>query len=118
MAKPKPTHNDADPLATAKPDVVSRAAKFDPAKADAAPSTGGSVALQLGAFSTRDKAEAAWTKAGGDGALAGLAKRIEPVERDGATLYRLRARGVASKAAASALCGRIRSAGNACIVAE
>ncbi len=76
------------------------------------------MTLQLGAFSTRDKADAAWTKAGGDGALSGLTKRIEPVDRDGTTLYRLRAAGVASKAAATALCGRIKAAGNACIVAE
>jgi cell division septation protein DedD len=114
----------------AKPaDPATRAAKVDPAAApvDAAPpkpakakpeAAAGSATLQLGAFSTRDKADAAWTKAGGDGALAGLTKRIEPVDRDGTTLYRLRAAGVASKAAAAALCGRIKAAGNACIVAE
>ena len=79
---------------------------------------GGLVTLQLGAFSTRDKADAAWTKAGGDGALSGLTKRIEPVEHDGVTLYRLRAGGVASADAAKALCGRLHAAGAACIVTE
>jgi cell division protein FtsN len=79
---------------------------------------GGSITLQLGAFSTRDKADAAWTKAGGDGALSGLAKRVEPVDRDGTTLYRLRAGGVVSKEAAAALCTRLKAAGNACVIAE
>jgi len=128
--KPKPAPG-ADPLApVGKPaDPVTRAARFDPAKVDAvtprpaAPAaakseTGGSVTLQLGAFSTREKAEAAWSKVGGDGALSGLTRHIEPVERDGKTLYRLRAAGVASKAAATALCGRITGAGSACIVAR
>ncbi len=131
-APPKPTKSDLAAKADAKSETAARPAKaadplapsretggkeiaaMEPAKAAAH----GSVALQLGAFSTRDKADAAWTKAAGDGALAGLAKRIEPVERDGATLYRLRAGGVASADAAKALCARIRSAGNACIVAE
>lgn len=108
-APPKPKAHDADPLAAIGHDLGATS----PVAAHA-----GHVALQLGAFSTRDKADAAWTKAGGDGALTGLTKRIEPVDRDGTTLYRLRAGGVASPDAAKALCGRIRSAGNACIVAE
>ena len=117
VAQPKSRPGDAvaadgDPLAPARP------ARPVAPVADAPKSTGGSVALQLGAFSTRDKADAAWAKAGGDGALAGLSKRVEPVDRDGTTLYRLRAAGVASRDAAKALCGRIRSAGNVCIVAE
>lgn len=127
-ARPAP---GADPLAPAgkAADPVTRAARFDPEKADAVTpkpaatavaksETGGSVTLQLGAFSTREKAEAAWSKVGGDGALSGLTRHIEPVERDGKTLYRLRAAGVASKAAATALCGRITGAGSACIVAR
>lgn len=136
--EPKAKPHDADPLAAppAKPaDPAVRAAKFDPAKPDPAPPkpvkvdaakpdaaaaeppSAKRVSLQLGAFSTRDKAEAAWTTAGGGGALAGLAKQIEPVDRDGTTLYRLRAGGVPSKAAATALCVRVKAAGNACIVA-
>ena len=112
-AKPKAiAAADADPLAPpAKP------AKPVPADG-AARSAGGSVTLQLGAFSTRAKADAAWTAASADGALSGLSKRVEPVDRDGTTLYRLRAGGVASRDAAKALCTRIKSAGTACIVAE
>ncbi|MBV8973449.1 MAG: SPOR domain-containing protein [Sphingomonadaceae bacterium] len=105
--------------ATKTPDPLAEAASDEGAATKPAkPAAKGNVTLQLGAFSSRDKADAAWAKAAGDGALTGLAKRIEPVDRDGTTLYRLRAGGVASADAAKALCARIRSAGNACIVAE
>lgn len=129
-AKVKPDAKDADaktgdaatarakPKADDAPPDAARAAKFDPAAAKPAKADGGAVTLQLGAFSTRDKADAAWREAGSDGALSGLTKRIEPTTRDGATLYRLRAGGVASKDAARALCARLKAAGAACIVAE
>ena len=113
--KIKPVRHD-DPLADDAVTKLAAAPPADDALAKAKPAT--KAALQLGAFSTRDKAEAAWVKAGGDGALSGLTKRIELVERDGATLYRLRAGGVGGGDAAKALCARIKSAGNACIVAE
>ncbi len=120
-AKPnKPAQaKPVDPLA-APADAATRAATFDPAAIKPSPPTtkSGSVTLQLGAFSTTEKADAAWAKAGSDGALSGLTKRIEPVDRDGTTLYRLRAQGVASRDAARALCGRLKAAGAACIVAE
>ncbi len=124
-ATPQPKPKLAEAAATPKPDGRPRGedkAKGTDPLAPAAQrvetaSKGGTV-LQLGAFSTRDKADAAWTKVASDGALSGLAKRVEPVDRDGATLYRLRAGGVASTEAAKALCTRIKAAGNACIVAE
>ncbi len=108
-----------DPLAVPA-DASTRAAKFDPSVTAPTPpkaKTGG-VTLQLGAFSTSAKADAAWTSAGSDGALSGLTKRIEPVDRGGTTLYRLRAGGVASPDAARALCTRLKATGAACIVAE
>ena len=124
------------PVTTAKPTptpastpVVS--AKLDPAKPSttaraetgkdvpATPSTGGPSALQLGAFSSRDKAESAWTAAKDRfPAVAGLTKRIDAIDRNGAKLYRLRASGVANRAAAADLCARLRVAGAACLVAE
>lgn len=119
-AKPKP--KVADPLAAIGSDLDATPQPRSDApkpRADVAkPATAGTVTLQLGAFSSRDKAEAAWRKIGGDGALSGLTKRIEPVERDGTTLFRLRAGGVASATAARALCQRITAGGDACIVAS
>lgn len=113
--KPKPAvaplaRPNADPLA--EPTL----SKPTPPK----PATGGGTAtLQLGAFSTEAKADAAWTAAVGHApALAALSKRVEPIERDGKTLYRLRAGGVASKAAAGELCAKVKAGGDACLVAE
>ena len=106
----------ADPLAATLPRPKPKPTA-DPAAVSDTPKAKTLTTLQLGAFSSPEKAEAAWIKAGGDGALSGLAKRIEPVERDGKTLYRLRAGGVAPDAAA-ALCARLHAAGAACIVAQ
>ncbi len=111
------------------PKPVKPAAAFDPAKpadplAETTPpkpakTSGGGSSLQLGAFSSEAKADAAWTAAVGHApALAALSKRVEPIDRDGKTLYRLRAGGVASKAAASDLCAKVKAGGDACLVAE
>jgi len=111
--KPKPKSTAADG-ATAKVDPLDEAALPKAAKP-----TGGSVSLQLGAFSTQAKADAAWTAAVGRvSALGGLSKRVEPTTRDGKTLYRLRVGGVASKAAAAELCVKVKAGGDACLIAE
>nr|WP_295660720.1 SPOR domain-containing protein [Polymorphobacter sp.] len=110
LVAPEPARPKFDPLA----DTAVSAPPPKPAKA-----SGGSAALQLGAFSTEAKADAAWSAAVGHApALASLSKRVEPIERDGKTLYRLRAGGVASKAAASELCAKVKAGGDACLVAE
>ena len=79
----------------------------------------GSAALQLGAFSSSAKADAAWKDYSARfGYLAGLGKSVGKIERDGATLYRLRATGVTDRATAADLCARLKVAGEACLVAE
>ena len=111
--KPKPTKPQSDMVKALKPDPLAEAVPPKPAKAP------GGAALQLGAFSTAAKADAAWTAAVGHApALGGLTKRVEPIDRDGKTLYRLRAAGVASKAAATELCAKVKADGDACLVAE
>lgn len=70
--------------------------------------------LQFGAFSTATKADAVWKSLTARfGYLAGLRKRVEPVERGAITLYRLRATG-ADAASAKALCERVVAAGENC----
>ncbi len=87
-------------------------AKIAPAKPAAASSATG--ALQLGAFSTREKAEAAWAQfTAAHPTLTHLHKRITPVDRDGTTLYRLRAIGVGDSAH---LCATLKAAGEKCLV--
>ena len=67
---------------------------------------------QLGAFSSEEKADAAWAALGGK--TGGYAKRIVKIEKDGKTLYRLRAGG----GDAGALCQRVKADGGACAVVE
>jgi hypothetical protein len=79
----------------------------------------GSAVLQLGAFSSSAKAEAAWKDyTGRFSYLSGLGKSIVKLDRDGTTLYRLRATGVADRATAADLCARMKVAGEACLVPE
>lgn len=87
----------------------------------AMPSVGsGSYALQLGAFSSNAKADAAWKKISARFSyLAGLSKSVVKVDREeGETLYRLRAAGVESREKADNLCARMRVAGDQCQVVE
>lgn len=79
----------------------------------------GGAALQLGAFSSSASAEATWKDLSKRfNYLAGLSKSVVKVERDGATLYRLRATGVADRAAATDLCARLKVAGEDCLVTQ
>lgn len=99
------------PVAAPKP-----VAKPAPAPASAASATGG-LGLQLGAFSSSAKADAAWKQfTSRYGYLAPLQKQLQPLSRDGKTLYRLVAKGVGSKAEADQLCAKLRIAGESCMV--
>ena len=70
--------------------------------------------VQLGAFSSREKADAAWAALARKPALAGFAKRVLVIENDGKTLYRLRASG----GDAAELCRNLQAAGAPCTVIE
>ena len=71
--------------------------------------------VQLGAFASRAIAEEVWKKHSSRfDYLAPLEHSVEPVETGGRTLYRLRV-GVASQAAATETCGRLRVAGENCM---
>ena len=86
------------------------------ASAPPAPASGG-VGVQVGAFSSKDAAEAGWTKLGGQagGALSGVSHRVIAGNADNGTIYRLQA--VAPDvAAANALCGKLKSARISCQV--
>jgi cell division septation protein DedD len=105
---------------TTKPTVV--AIKTVPAKpaattvtlpaATAKPASGG-AAIQLGAFSSQASAEAAWKSLSGRFAsLGGLSKSIVAAPQGSSTVYRLRASG----AGASGACGKLKVAGESCVV--
>jgi hypothetical protein len=86
-----------------------------PAPAPAAPAAGGGGTVQLGAFSSQAGANSAWK------AMSTRFKYLEPLTHSvttttigGKTLYRLRASGPG----ASNLCGRLRVAGESCVVVD
>ncbi len=123
VQKPLPPKPVAKPLVVvpAAP-VVAPPAKTGPAKTgpttaapaviSAAPASAKGSSVQLGAFSSEEKASAVWAGLAGKYGLSG--KRIVTVESGGRTLYRLRA----SAADPAATCARIKAAGDACAIVE
>ena len=100
VAKPVP----APKVAAAKPAAPASVAPAE------APASGGTI--QLGAFSTEAKANAAWKSLSARfGFLAPLTKMVQPVKTDGGTLYRLRA---TAGGQAGAICGKLKVAGETC----
>lgn len=75
--------------------------------------TGGAV-IQLGAYGSQSGARDAWTRLSKRFAyLAPLTMSVEPTEVGGSTLYRLRA---TAGGQANTLCGKLKVAGESCIV--
>jgi len=68
--------------------------------------------VQLGAFSSRERAEAAWTALVKTHGLIGSSPQYSTIERDGKTLIRLRARGGDPQA----ICARLAKTGDPCSV--
>jgi hypothetical protein len=120
---PAPTW-PAKPTAAPQPTQVARApapapAKPAPAPAKtetapaAAPVSGGAGQIQLGALDSQAKAEAAWkTLSGRYAYLGALSHSVVKAEVNGKTYYRLRAGG----SGASAICSKLKVAGEACTV--
>ncbi len=99
--------------------LIADAAKpkaLKPPKATA--ETSGPVLVQIGAFSSESLADKEWSKAAAiaPGAMAGKGKRVVPVTKDGATLYRTSITGFATRDQAVALCDRLKAAGVSCFV--
>ena len=86
----------------------------DPPKPAPAPATKKSGTVQLGAFSSEEKANAAWASLAAKHGLAGFSKRVIAIESNGKTLYRLRGSGGDS----SGICQKLKAAGDACAVVE
>lgn len=81
----------------------------------AVPVSGGSL-VQLGSFPDEAAADAAWSKVSRKLAfLAPLGKSVQAAQVNGRTMYRLRVN-AGSAGQASAICGRIKAAGEVCFV--
>ncbi|MET0138244.1 MAG: SPOR domain-containing protein [Sphingobium sp.] len=106
-----------------RPTAQVSAAVKDETKAAAAvkPATGGpsgGAMIQLGAYGNDAVAKDAWKKLSKRfDYLAPLNSAVEKAEVGGSTVYRLRA-GAGSAANASTLCGRLKVAGENCIVVK
>ncbi|MET0295078.1 MAG: SPOR domain-containing protein [Phenylobacterium sp.] len=105
-AKPAPTPAPAPALKAAAP-----APK--PAPAAVASSGGGSASVQIGAFASRDLAEAELGKVSGVSGNPG-GRNVEPAP--GTALYRAKVTGFASRDAAVAWCNKLKATGKQCIV--
>ncbi len=76
--------------------------------------------LQLGAFSSVDRAQAGWKEfaAKYEKELEKLGPDIQPVRTGDKTMYRLRAGPISLKARADSLCGKLKATGQPCLVAD
>jgi hypothetical protein len=102
------------PSAPAAPAAPKPAAKPAPKPATAAPAAGGAT-IQLGAFSSQAGASNAWKALSSRFKyLAPLSQSVTSTAAGGKTLYRLRASGPGAKD----LCGRLRVAGESCVVVD
>ena len=85
--------------------------------APAGPAPGGSL-VRLGAYPSESLTNAAWDRfTKRFSYLAPLGKVVQPVAKDGKTLYRLRVNAGSANQAAQ-LCGRLKVAGESCFVAS
>ena len=109
----------AEKKAPAKAATGGKSSPAAPAKADestpAAPASGTAM-IQLGAFSSEGAAVKAWTNLSKRFAyLAELNKSVSPAKVGDGTVYRLRV-SAGTAANASNLCGKLRVAGENCVV--
>lgn len=112
--KAQPAPPPPAPAPVAVPKRAPTPAPAPAAPAPAAPAAGG-AGIQLGAFSSQAGANNAWKALSGRFKyLAPLTHSVTPTQTGGKTLYRLRASGPGARD----LCGRLRVAGESCVVID
>ena len=111
---PKPVQTAA--VTPAKP-VAATPAPATTAPKPVAAATG-PASVQIGALSSPALADKAWTDAVrlAPGLAAGKGKKVEAVDKNGATLYRTSVTGFPSREAAKAFCEAISASGKSCFV--
>lgn len=117
IAKTSPAPAASRPVVAEKPaqSVTARVEDETAPKPVAAPAAGtGGAMVQLGAYASASGAKDAWTRLSKRFAyLAPLAMTVEPAQVGGGTVYRLRA---AAGGQASTVCGKLKVAGESCMV--
>jgi cell division protein FtsN len=118
VAKPLAKPAEKKPV-VAKPVEKPPVIKPEPPKPAPVPApvmaSSGGIYVQLGAFSSRDRAEAAWGGLSGKPGLSGVSSNIQAAAAD---KYRLRAGPFGSRAEAEAACSKLKAAGQACLIAK
>lgn len=117
-AAPAVAHNDVRPaLSPAAIRLAEPAAKLRRAAAPRAATGKSSAVVQIGAYSSRERIAAAWSKTSGK---HGSLKRYTPVTARFAgaqgTVYRLSVKGFSSDREAVNLCASLKKAGGSCFV--
>jgi cell division protein FtsN len=113
-AAAKPVVAKTVPVQTAKT-VAPKAAA--PVKAETAAAASG-VRVQIGAFSSAALADKGYSDVAAllSGSMSGKAKHVEPVDKDGTTLYRTTVTGFGDRASATAFCEALKAKGKICFV--
>ncbi len=113
--------------AVAKAVAVAKTAPPSPAKPvvatatkTAAPATGAATGarVQIGAFSSAALADKGYSDVSAllSASMSGKAKHVEPLDKDGATLYRTSVTGFSDRASATAFCEALKAKGKICFV--
>jgi cell division protein FtsN len=112
-AKPAPA-----PLPKALPPAPAVRTPPPAPKPAPAATAGGSFGVQIGAFSSQAQADDGFRAAAAisPSAVTGKGKRVEPVQKGAATLYRTTVTGFGSRADAQAFCNQLKAAGKSCFV--
>lgn len=115
---PKPAPTKPATATTAKPAPPKPAAAKTETPKPAPAAASGGASVQIGAFSSQALADKGWNDAVkvAPGAAAGKGKKVEAVDKNGATLYRTTVTGFASRDAATAFCNQLKAAGKSCFV--
>ncbi len=110
----------AKPVATAAAKTAATPVVTPAAKSAIAKTAGGSAVVQIGAFSSTALADKGWSDVSSamSGDMAGKSKRIEALEKNGATLYRTSVTGFSTRAAADSFCSGLKAKGKICFVKQ
>ncbi len=93
--------------------------KAKPAETSAAPTAAsGKAVVQIGAFSSTTLADKGYADVSATlpERMSGKAKHVQPLDKDGSTLYRTWLSGFASRADAQAFCEALKAKGKTCLV--
>ena len=108
--------DSAAPAAAATGEDPPQPGSAEPEAAPATPDSASGFGVQLGAFSTAERANDEWKKlqADANGMLDGLSPRVVVGDAGGKTIYRLQAE-VRDEAQARAICGGLKVAKKPCV---